>query len=241
MDQDGQDISEIILPQLNVSRRTANGQLNPYEVVNQQVIWATSAGVKTSYAYEKLLETFMDSIIEPKNNFVLGLDYRIPVMHGLISRDFVNKLKLSSTYNDMTFAAEYLGSWVGGSTESWFSLDKLIKYRRIKNAEWVNKANSTNKSWYLISVDVGRISDQTVVCVFKISEKNNVFYTSLVYLEVLGRTPETKIFSRQASDLKEIIKRYSPREVVIDTNGLTKTSSLKTLLIAGKSKLQYAA
>lgn len=65
-----------------------------------------------------------------------------------------------------------------------------------------------------------RISDQTVVCVFKVSEKNNTFYSSLVYIEVLGRTPETKLFTKQAIDLKRLIKKFSPREVVVDINGL---------------------
>jgi len=37
---------------------------------------------------------------------------------------------------------------------------------------------------------------------------------------VLGRTPETRTFSRQAAELKEIIQRFNPREVCIDTNGL---------------------
>lgn len=49
-DLDGNMVSEVILPQLNVSRRMSNGLVNPYEKVNQQVICATSAGSKTSYA-----------------------------------------------------------------------------------------------------------------------------------------------------------------------------------------------
>ena len=49
-DQDGEALAEIILPQLNVSRRMENGEVNPYEMINQQVIYTTSAGLKSSFA-----------------------------------------------------------------------------------------------------------------------------------------------------------------------------------------------
>lgn len=39
-DVDGDAIAEIILPQMNVSRRMANGLVNPYEKLNTQVIYA---------------------------------------------------------------------------------------------------------------------------------------------------------------------------------------------------------
>ena len=67
---------------------------------------------------------------------------------------------------------------------------------------------------------VGRLSDQTVACIFKVSNLDGKYYATLVNIEVLGRTPETKPFSRQAADIKRLINLYDPREVVLDTNGL---------------------
>jgi hypothetical protein len=46
-------------------------------------------------------------------------------MHGLLARDFVNKLKMSPSFNEETFAREYLSIWTGGGDESWFDFDKL--------------------------------------------------------------------------------------------------------------------
>lgn len=106
-DADGDIISEVILPQLNVSRRDANGLVNPYEVCNQQVIAGTSAGMKSSYAYSLLIETMIQAIIDPKRAFVMGLDYRIPAQHGLVDKKHVEKLRMSSAYNEMTFASEF--------------------------------------------------------------------------------------------------------------------------------------
>lgn len=204
---------------MNVSRRLPDNTVNPKEP-NQQTICMTSAGVKTSFAYEKLLDMFENAIIDPYNSFVFGCDYRIPTMHGLLDRTYINKLKMSPSYNEESFAREYMSIWSGSSDESWFNYDKMTKYRKIKNPELraINRHNSNE--FYLLSVDVGRISDQTVVCVFRVNIIQDKYYATLVNIVVLGRTPETKPFSVQATDLKCLIRDYNPREVVIDTNGL---------------------
>ena len=219
-DQDGDAIAEIILPQMNVSRRTANGSVNPYERVNTQVIYATSAGTKSSFAYGALIDYLEQSIIDPKSAFCIGLDYRIPMQHDLITPAYVRNLKLSPSYNETTFAAEYLGVWLGGSEESWFQFDRLVKYRKLKNPEWRPKFRDDKNVFYLISVDVGRLHDQTVACVFRVNIRDNKYYAALVNLFVLGRQAESKTFTQQAIDLKKIINIYGPREVVIDCNGL---------------------
>ena len=47
------------------------------------------------------------SIINPKKAFVWGCDYRVPVMHGLLDKQFIQELKMSPTYQEETFAREY--------------------------------------------------------------------------------------------------------------------------------------
>ena len=205
---------------MNVSRRMENGLVNPYEHINTQVIYATSAGTKASFAYEALLDTFEKAIIDPSSSFCIGLDYRIPAMHGLIDPIYVRNLKLSPSYNETTFAAEYLGSWLGGSEESWFNFERLTKYRKIKNPEWRQKFVDDKNVFYIISVDVGRLHDQTVCCIWRINVRDNKYFSTLVNIMVLGRQAETKTFTQQAIDLKHLIEAYQPREVVIDTNGL---------------------
>ena len=103
-------------------------------------------------------------------------------------------MKLSPSYNETTFAAEYLGSWLGGSDESWFDFERLVKYRKIKNPEWTQKFKEDNKVFYLISVDVGRLHDQTVACIFRVNIRDDKYYATLVNLFVLGRQAEKKTF-----------------------------------------------
>ena len=212
-------VNTVVLPLLNVSRRLPDGSVNPYEP-NQQVICATSAWLKTSFAYIKLIDMFVDAIINPKNTFVFGCDYRLPMMHGLLARDFVTKLKMSPSFDQETFAREYMSIWTGGGEESWFDFDKLQKYRKIKNPETHAIFRAGINQFYLISVDVGRLSDQTVACVWRVNVNKDKYYATLVNIKVLARTAETKTFGEQAIQIKQLISDFKARECVIDTNGL---------------------
>ena len=219
-DHDEQPINEIVLPLLNVARRLPDNTVNDREP-NFQRIFATSAGVKTSFSYDVLLDIFEGAIINPATSFCMGCDYRIPAMHGLVGRDYINKLKMSPSYNQASFAAEYMSLWAGSSEESWFNFDKLQKYRKIKNPENHAKCITTADYFYLISVDVGRLNDQTVACVFRVNvDGTGKHWATLVNIKVLARTAETKTFSQQSIDIKRLIRDFNPKEVVIDTNGL---------------------
>lgn len=212
-------VNTVVLPLMNVSRRLPDGTVNPKEP-NQQQICATSAWLKTSFAYIKLIDMFVDSIINPQSTFVFGCDYRVPVMHGLLARDFVNKLKMSPSFNEETFAREYLSIWTGGGDESWFDFDKLQRYRKIKNPEKHANFRVGSNQYYLISVDVGRLSDQTVACIWRVNILQDKHYATLVNLFVLGRQAEKKTFQEQAIDIKRLVNDFQPREVIIDCNGL---------------------
>ena len=218
-DHDEGPLNEVVLPLMNVSRRLPDNTVNPKEP-NQQGIFCTSAGSKLSFAYLKLVDIFETSIINPKEAFCIGIDYRVPQMHGLIDKNYISKLKMSPSYNAKTFAAEYLSLWEGANADSWFNFDKLQKYRKVKNPEWHQKIRKGSEQFYLISVDVGRLSCATVVTIFKVTVNNGKYYSTVVNIIVLGRTDETKTFHQQAIELKKLIREFDPIEVVIDINGL---------------------
>jgi hypothetical protein len=219
MDHDGDTLNEIVLPLMAVPRLTKAQRLNEYEPQPQK-IFITSAGVKGSFAYNKLIECLQDSIIQPKTTFVWTLDYRVPLMHGLLNEHFINEIKLSPTYNEDSFAREFLGYWTGVSSDSWFDYNKVNNHRRIVNPEVTGNIRFNSKVFYLLSVDVGRISDQTVVTVIKVLENNNGFTAHITNIIVLGLTKEEKHFARQTLAIKRLIASFNPREVIIDGNGL---------------------
>lgn len=153
-DHEENSINNIVLPLMNVSRRLPDGSVNPTEP-NRQVMCMTSAGSKSSFAYDKLIDIFENSIIYPDQSFVMGCDYRIPVMHGLLDKMYINQLKMSSSYSEESFASEYMSIWGGGTSESWINFDKISKYRKIKNPEKRANNRDNPKEFYLLSTDVG--------------------------------------------------------------------------------------
>lgn len=194
--------------------------VNPREL-NQQVICCTSAWQKTSFAYDKLIDNFEKAIIQPDKAFVFGCDYKVPMLHGLLDADYVNDLRMSPSYNENTFATEYLSIWTGASEESWFNFDRMTQHRKLKNPESKAVNHPGVEQFYLLAWDVGRLHDQSIVCIFRINIRDKInYHATLVNLKVLGLTDEEKTFQKQVIAVKKLIKAFDPREVVIDTNGL---------------------
>lgn len=219
-DADETEIQEVIIPLMNIARSLPDGKPNPREINRQQII-ATSASTKSSYAYIRLKDCLMDAIMMPDYAFVMGCDYRVPMLHGLLDKKSITNLKLSPSYNEDAFNREYLSNWSAASEESWFNFDKLEKYRKLKNPDLHKKDGLKPNQFYLLSADVGRLHDQTVVTVYRVNvQTDGRHLASVVNIIVLGRTPETKPFRIQAIDLKRIIRDYQPKDVVIDCNGL---------------------
>lgn len=149
-----------------------------------------------------------------------AIDYRVPVIEGLIDLNYINQMKLSTTFNENDFAREFLSIYTSENEDSWFNFTQLNRHRKIVNAEWSAKLVKGSNQFYLLSVDVGRLHDQTICTVFKVTVNGGKFRVAVVNVFVLGRTAETRQFAMQTRDLKKIIREFNPREVVIDINGL---------------------
>lgn len=183
-------------------------------------MWITSASDKNTFCYDKTIEMLELSIINPDNVFIWGFDYKVPVFTGLLSKDFLNEMKMSSTFSEAGFAKEYMSRFVGGSSDAWFEFDKLNSRRRLVNPETHEIVREGIKSFYLLSVDVARRGCQTACCVFKVYPDGGRYTCSLVNIYILGKTENEKVFDNQALELKRLIKKFNPKEVVIDINGL---------------------
>ena len=65
-DHDGEILNAVVLPLMNVSRRTPRGEVNINEP-NQQQLYMTSVGVKSSYAYERLIDVLKLLLLSVEN------------------------------------------------------------------------------------------------------------------------------------------------------------------------------
>lgn len=79
---------------MNVNRRLPDGTRHEEEVINKSQIYITTAGWKNSFAYDKLIQLLIQSVINPKEAIIIGGTWRIPVLEGLLQRSFVEELKL---------------------------------------------------------------------------------------------------------------------------------------------------
>lgn len=210
-------LNEVIIPTMNVDRRLSDGSRHREEVINKSQIYVTTAGWKNSFAYEKLIQILIQQIIEPNEAVVLGGTWRIPVLEELLSKTFIEELKLDGTYNDASFSREYESEWSGDTENAFFSSEKFDKHRILLQPEYEYSGRSSKSAYYILGVDVGRNNCTTECCVFKVTpQAQGSSLKTLVNIY----TWEAEHFGIQAVNIKKLFYKYKARTVVIDANGL---------------------
>ena len=210
-------LNEVIIPTMNVDRRLSDGSRHEEEVINKSQIFVTTAGWKNSYAYEKLIQTLIQQIIDSDQAVVLGGTWRVPVMEKLLRKSFIEELKLDGTYNDSSFAREYESEWSGDAENAFFSAEKFDKHRVLLQPEYEFSGRSNKSAYYVLGVDVGRKGCTTEVCVFKVTPQAQG--TSLKTLVNIYSWDEEH-FESQAINIKKLFYKYKARKIAIDANGL---------------------
>ena len=61
---------------MNVSRRTATGEVDPDETLNKSQIYVTTAGWKGTFPYDNLIQLLIWQIVKPGQSIVLGGTWR---------------------------------------------------------------------------------------------------------------------------------------------------------------------
>ena len=214
---DGDILNEVIIPTTNVNRLLPDGSRHNEEIINKSQIYITTAGYKNSFAYDKLIELLVQSIIEPDSAMVMGGTYNTPVIEGLLDEDFVDQLKMQGTYNDESFDREYNSIWSGSVANAFYSAEKFDKHRQLLQPENEYSGRSSKNAYYVIGVDVGRIGCTTEAMIIKSTpQPQGTDLKTLVNLY----TYEAEDFETQAINLKKLYYKYKARILSIDANGL---------------------
>ena len=214
---DGDILNEVIIPTTNVDRLLPDGTRHPEEITNKSQIYITTAGWKNSFAYDKLIELLVQSLIEPDMVMVMGGTYETPVTEGLLNADFVTQLELQGTFNEESFDREYRSIWSGDRSNAFYSAEKFDKHRVLNQAEYEFSKRNNKSAFYVLGVDVGRIGCTTEVCVFKVMpQPTGTALKSLVNLFAY----EAEDFEQQAIHLKKLFYKYRAKVIAIDANGL---------------------
>ena len=214
---DGDILNEVIIPTTNVDRRLSDGSRHKEENVNKSQIYITTAGWKNSFAYHKLIEILINSILDPDQYMIMGGTYQTPVISGLLDENFVEQLKLQGTFNDQSFNREYRSIWSGDVENAFFSSEKFDKYRVLLQPQYEYSGRSAKNAYYVFGVDVGRVGCTTEVCIFKVTPQvQGAAHKTLVNIY----TYDAEHFETQCIHIKHLYYKYKPRRIAIDANGL---------------------
>ena len=214
---DGQILSEVIIPTMNVSRLAMDGEMHPEETLNKSQIFVTTAGWKGTFAYDKLIQFLVWMITEPEKALVLGGTWRVPVLMKLLDRTFLQDLQRDGTYNEASYDRESESKWSGTAENAFFNGEVFDKNRVLNQPEYEHSGRSSVHSYYILSVDVGRKGCDSVVCVFKVTPQSaGPAIKTLVNIYTMN----DQHFEDQAVKLKRLYYKYKARRIVIDANGL---------------------
>lgn len=117
----------------------------------------------------------------------------------------------------MSFEREYESIWTGSAEDSFFNADVFDKYRVIQYPEEQASLKNGKGTYYIISVDVGRLGDKTVVMVHKVVSK--LQGTCLKYLVNIYDMKDEH-FETQSIKIKNICEKFNAEKIIIDANGL---------------------
>lgn len=202
---------------MNVSRNCLDGTVQEEEVLNQAQLYITTAGYKNTFSYEKLIQLMVKMIISPKEAFIMGGTWRIPVALGLQSRNFIVGIQQDPTFNQASFQREYESMWSGTVENAFFDGDKFDRNRILQKPEYEYSGRSNQNAYYVVAVDVGRKGCQTSIIVIKVSPtQNGESIKNVVNIIDL----EDVHFEEQSVIIKKTFYRYKAQRVVIDGNGV---------------------
>lgn len=202
---------------MNVSRRCADGTTHPEEQLNKAQTYITTAGYKNTFAYDKLIQILVQSIINPNKAMIMGGTYRVPVLTGLLDKNFVSDLKQDPTFNETAFQREYESKWAGSVADAFFDPEMFDHNRILKQPEYEASGRSNKLAYYVIGVDVGRKGCDTVATVIKVTPQSNGAAIKTV-VNIFSVTDEH--FEDQAIFIKKLFYKFKARRMVVDGNGL---------------------
>ncbi len=214
---DGQILSEVIIPTMNISRMCMDGSTHPEEQLNKSQLYITTAGYKNTYPYDKLIQFLVWQIVKPEKAMIMGGTYKVPVLVKLLDKNFVQDLKMDGTFNESSFQREYESKWSGTVEDAFFNSESFDRNRILKQPEYEASGRISKASFYILSMDVGRKGCDSVVCVFKVTpQSQGVSLKQLVNIY----TYSDDHFEDQCIKVKKLFYKYKARRLVIDANGL---------------------
>lgn len=215
IEQDQVKINEVVIPLMNVSRRTSLGEVLPNEP-NAQKIYVTTSGYHSTFAYDKFIETLCLTAIDPEHYMALGLTFKIPLGHGLLDAEQIREVIASPTFDKDSFDREYNSIWSGALKGAAFDYKVMQKARRVVRAEL--KAHQIgDDEFYVMCADLAKDgSANTAVVVLRVLMGE----THFTYKQINAFQIDDNDYMKVANELKKAAIAYNVRLLIYDANGV---------------------
>lgn len=142
---------------MNVSRNIPGYGVDDKEQLNQSEIFITTAGYRNTFGYDQLIQLLCQMVATPDKAMILGGSWKVPVVEGQLSKNFIADLRLDGTFNEASFDREYNSLWAGDVESAFFEINRIEKYRMINQPEYKYSNKIAKNGYYLMGVDVGRL------------------------------------------------------------------------------------
>ena len=207
----------MVIPLMANDRLAMCGKVDPNEN-HKSELYITTASNQQHFAYQKMMEVYKDQI-QGKSAFCIGNSYELPCMFNQLDIDFVEDLKESPTFSISDFMREYESIYTGSNSDNLISEEKLNNSRIVKCAEWEHCGDDNID--YVLAYDVareeGNANALSSLVVIKCTPKSDGTYIKeVVNIFSMEGTHETI----QAKFLKQKVKEFKAKILVIDANGL---------------------
>jgi hypothetical protein len=185
-----------------------------------KMIYISSAHLKTTDLYKRFIDHYTKMKEGHSDYFVCSLDYRVGVNAGIFEEEDILQEKDKPTTTLEAFQYEYLGIFVGSSSNSYYPFELTEKCRSLEDCELEQPKRC--QAHYVITHDVAvsanRKSDNAVTHVIKIKQRSGgTYYKEVVYTKVVNGASLLK----QRDFLRELIHIKFPNttKLIIDTLG----------------------
>lgn len=217
-------IEEVLVPMTKTNRENVilQKKMFPNKKIYEKgkMIYISSAYLKTCDLYNRFLHHLNEMRKGNPDYFVCSLDYKVGVNAGIFEENDIlqERDKPSMTIDKFTY--EYLGIFVGSSTDSYYPFELTEKCREIERCELEQPKRCQTK--YVITHDVavssGRKSDNAVTHVIKLKQRSGgTYYKDVVFTKVMNGCS----LLQQRDFLRELIhlKFSNTVKLCIDTLG----------------------
>lgn len=225
-------IEEVLVPMTKTKRQNIIELITRFPdenvVEKGKMIYISSAYLKTCDLYQRFLDHYNNMINGSKEYFVCSLDYKVGVKARIFDEEDILKEREKPSMTLDKFAYEYLGQFVGSSSDSYYPYELTEKCRVIEEGELEQPKKSN--SIYIISHDVAvsdkKGSDNACTHVVKLKPKiNGTFTKEVVFTKTMNGVP----LQEQRDFLRELVHIRFPNTEKLIIDGQSAGNGLLSL------------